>query len=160
MSDTGPATWQPQVGPQMPMTRIEPGQQRIGDRDRHAVAEHLADAYSQGMLTADEYDQRTHSAYSAVVLDDLAPLTADLHRARRDTPIEDTQAAAHEGRELLRATTILWICASVFSLVVWGLLSVIDARVAYPGYVWVIAPTGSVLAVLWAACYPHRHRHE
>lgn len=76
MSDTGPATWRPQMGPQMPMTRNEAGQQRIGERDRYAVANTWPTPTAKAC--SPPTNTNIHSTYSAVVVDDLAPIcTAD-----------------------------------------------------------------------------------
>lgn len=55
------------------------------------------------------------------------------------------QATAYQGnsgavREVLRSCTVAWACLSVLSVVVWGLLSVLRDRLAYPGFVWIVAP--------------------
>jgi hypothetical protein len=134
--------------------RVRPGEQRVGDTDRFRVAEQLAHAYAVGMLTSAEYDQRVIAAWAAATSKDLATLTADLHHAAPDgsTPPDLT---ADTGREMLRAITIWWACASAFTLTIWVLLCLLGHRIAYPGFAWVIGPTGSVLAVLWPTCGRH-----
>lgn len=57
---------------------VEPTPRRIGDRERSAAEERLRDAYAQGALTIDEFDERLTTALQAVYASDLEPLLADL----------------------------------------------------------------------------------
>lgn len=67
---------------------------RASDDDRdvvlHALERHLA----AGRINLDEFDQRSTAALTAVTLDDLAPLTADLP-ALRDEPARPVEPAGH-----------------------------------------------------------------
>jgi hypothetical protein len=51
---------------------------RAGDRDRDAVVQRLQDAFAEGMLDDNEFDQRTRAALTAKLSTDLAALTRDL----------------------------------------------------------------------------------
>ncbi|MGY1607831.1 DUF1707 SHOCT-like domain-containing protein [Geodermatophilus sp. SYSU D00700] len=51
---------------------------RASDGDRAATVQALQDAVARGLLTPDEGSDRMASAFAAVHLRDLAPLTADL----------------------------------------------------------------------------------
>jgi hypothetical protein len=53
---------------------------RASDADRHATVTVLQDALRLGLLTPDEGSERMASAFAAVHLRDLDPLTADLPR--------------------------------------------------------------------------------
>jgi len=62
---------------------IEPGGDqkpaiRVGDRDRDAVVQRLQQAFAEGRLDDDEFDQRTRAALTAKHSTDLAGLTSDL----------------------------------------------------------------------------------
>ena len=61
---------QPQPGPRPAI--------RVGDRDRDAVAHLLQDAFAEGRLDDDEFDQRMRAALTATVSTELDVLTADL----------------------------------------------------------------------------------
>ena len=50
----------------------------MGDRDRLAVQDRLRDAYAQGALTGEEFEERTEIALRARTRGELAPLVADL----------------------------------------------------------------------------------
>jgi hypothetical protein len=51
---------------------------RASDADRHTTVLVLQDAVARGLLTLDEGGDRMSTAYAAVHLPDLYPLTADL----------------------------------------------------------------------------------
>ncbi|QIK74198.1 DUF1707 SHOCT-like domain-containing protein [Nocardioides piscis] len=59
----------------------DPSQMRIGDDDRHKVAELLRTAAGEGRLDLDELDERLEATWSAKTYADLIPITADLHPA-------------------------------------------------------------------------------
>jgi hypothetical protein len=51
---------------------------RASDRDRENVVGVLRDAYTDGRLTLDEFDERTSAAYAGRTWAELRELTADL----------------------------------------------------------------------------------
>ncbi len=70
---------------------IEPGGDqkpaiRVGDRDRDAVVQRLQQAFAEGRLDDDEFDQRTRSALTARHSTELAELTRDLPEAAAPLP--------------------------------------------------------------------------
>jgi hypothetical protein len=54
------------------------GSIRASDKDREDVVTVLREAYTEGRLTLDEFDERTSAAYAAKTWDDLRELTVDL----------------------------------------------------------------------------------
>ena len=56
----------------------DPSQLRIGDAERHQVAEILREAAGEGRLDLDELDQRLEATYAARTYADLVPITFDL----------------------------------------------------------------------------------
>lgn len=67
------------------MGDLEPNpdpQLRIGDRERHEVAEILRTAAGEGRLDLTELDERLEATYAAKTYADLVPLTRDLPVAR------------------------------------------------------------------------------
>jgi hypothetical protein len=61
------------------LTDHEPEQPlRVGDRDRDAVVQRLQQAFAEGQLDDEEFDQRTRAALTARLSSDLATLTRDL----------------------------------------------------------------------------------
>jgi hypothetical protein len=53
-------------------------QMRASDADRDAVAGVLKDAYTEGRITLEEFDERTTAAFSSKTWGDLRALTRDL----------------------------------------------------------------------------------
>jgi hypothetical protein len=51
---------------------------RASDQERESVVDVLRDAYADGRLTLDEFEERTSAAYAAKMRADLKELTADL----------------------------------------------------------------------------------
>jgi hypothetical protein len=51
---------------------------RASDRERESVVDVLRDAYTEGRLTLDEFEDRTSAAYASKTWDDLRELTGDL----------------------------------------------------------------------------------
>jgi DUF1707 SHOCT-like domain len=51
---------------------------RASDQERESVVDVLRDAYTDGRLTLDEFEERTSAAYAAKTWADLGELTADL----------------------------------------------------------------------------------
>jgi hypothetical protein len=81
---------------------IEPGGDqkpaiRVGDRDREAVVQRLQQAFAEGRLDDDEFDQRTRAALTAKHSSDLAGLTRDLPDAATG-PVPGQPVPAEAGR--------------------------------------------------------------
>ena len=51
---------------------------RASDKERESVVDVLRDAYTEGRLTLDEFDERTSAAYASKTWADLRELTTDL----------------------------------------------------------------------------------
>lgn len=60
------------------MQPAEPQGMRAGDRDRDAVVQRLQEAFAEGRLDDEEFDQRTRAALTARTSSDLTVLTRDL----------------------------------------------------------------------------------
>ena len=50
----------------------------------------------------------------------------------------------------MRVLTIVWLSILVVNLAIWGILSLTLDEPVYPWWLWVAAPSGTVLAVLYA----------
>ncbi|GIM68485.1 hypothetical protein Pve01_90490 [Planomonospora venezuelensis] len=90
---------------------------RASDRDRAVIEAVLTDAFAEGRLTRDEYDERTDAALSSRTLGDLVPLVADLPSAaptpRSSIPDAANRAYLGERRQavwgFLSASIICWV---------------------------------------------------
>jgi Domain of unknown function (DUF1707) len=65
----------PRPGADLP---ADPQNMRAGDRDRDAVVQRLQEAFAEGRLDDEEFDQRSRAALTARLSSDLAVLTRDL----------------------------------------------------------------------------------
>jgi RNA polymerase-interacting CarD/CdnL/TRCF family regulator len=70
---------------------------RASDDDRDAVLRALERHTAEGRINLDEFDQRCTAALTAVSLDDLAALTADLPQLSDEPaqPVEPASRARH-----------------------------------------------------------------
>jgi hypothetical protein len=66
---------------------------RASDADRDVVVDALREAYTEGRLTRDEFDERMSSAYAGRTWGELRELTADL-------PVQPVLGADVPGRQL------------------------------------------------------------
>ena len=65
----------------------DPTQLRIGDAERHQVAEILREAAGEGRLDLDELDTRLEATYAARTYADLVPITLDLPAHPHPVPV-------------------------------------------------------------------------
>jgi hypothetical protein len=73
---------------------VSDGGMRASDCDREKVAEILREAYAEGRLSLDEFDDRTTAAYAAKTWGDLRGLTNDLPAGADLGPPEPVGSAA------------------------------------------------------------------
>jgi Domain of unknown function (DUF1707) len=138
-------------------------QMRASDRDRQQVVDRLRGAVADGRLQMDEFEQRMAQAYQAVTYGDLAPLCADLPAPAVPAPVAAAPARVRPERRpglaglpaALRVGWTIWLAAVSVNVVVWVLVSVTSAHLAYPWPLWVAGPWGAVLFAMSAGrCRP------
>lgn len=123
-------------------SRARPPAMRISDADRERVCARLREAFAEGRLTGDEFDERTAAALEAKIEADLAPLTADLPAPLPPAPV--VHSARHG--ELRRIWTA-WASMAVLLNAVW-LLTVITSSNFQPYWpVWPLGLTGALAVV-------------
>src|SRR6476659_4784548 len=81
-----------------PPGRREVAEMRIGDTERHDVAEVLRHAAGEGRIDLAELDERLEATYAAKTYADLVPITVDL-------PAHRPATSPAPGRQVLPATT-------------------------------------------------------
>ena len=86
-------THQPE--PREPDPREEALRLRASDADREQVAQFLRDAYAEGRLTADEYQDRLAENYAAQTYGDLLPVLRDLPVPPDAVPVPGLKDARH-----------------------------------------------------------------
>jgi hypothetical protein len=128
---------------------------RAGDADRDATLDVLREAFAQGRLTAEEYQQRMEQATQARTMGQLVELVADLPAPRPPRAVAVPAPAAlptpaeHEPGSLQRSLAA-WAGVSVLVNVIWvatWLTSGSTPTDYWP--IWVMGPWGAVLLMRW-----------
>jgi hypothetical protein len=134
---------------------------RVSDRDRDAVAHRLQQAFAEGRLGDEEFDQRMRAALTARLSTDLEPLTQDLPAAaERPATVAPVVAGRKPGRFAIAYKGSIrrggrWRVPERFSTVVYKGSGRIDLRaaelagpvttivaVAYKSHIDVLVPLG------------------
>src|SRR5215471_4443333 len=89
----------PSSGPPSAPAAASPRAMRAGDRERDAVVQRLQEAFADGRLDDDEFDQRTRAALTARFNAELGVLTEDLPASTgAPLPVSSVAAARRAGR--------------------------------------------------------------
>ena len=111
--------------------------QRAGDRDRHKTSARLGQAFAQGYLQIDGYEQRVQRVFQAHTTAELRELLADLpiERIRRADPrrLAARAAAARRGVNIHLAA---YLAVATAVLIVWAAL----AATTSASYFWPVWP--------------------
>lgn len=141
---------------------------RVSDGDREAAVERLRAAHNEGRLNLYEYDDRLARAYQSVTYGDLSQLFSDLPQstgnaptrrlsptapvalgpspsAARSHPVPARRGGVAGLPTWLKVLWGIWFTAVSVNLVVWTLVSVSTADLAYFWPMWVAGPYGGVL---------------
>jgi hypothetical protein len=131
--DSRPATGA--GGTSRPGTRVRrPDSERIGDRERDEVMVVLSDAFAEGRLTREEFEERSAQALAARTGADLAVLTADLP----PQPEDQTRAVVRDQRrsvQRVRAEIGSYAAVMLLLVTIW-LVAGLTAQAWYPWFVW------------------------
>jgi hypothetical protein len=110
---------------------------RVGDRDRDAVVQRLQEAFAEGRLDDEEFDQRTRAALTARLSSDLVVLTRDLPaRPAGAMPVaSDTTSGRAPGKLAIAYKSSIrrggrWLVPARFRAVVYKGSGHIDLRAA------------------------------
>jgi Domain of unknown function (DUF1707) len=124
---------------------------RVGDRERDAVAHRLQDAFAEGRLDDDEFDQRMRAALTARMSTELDVLTADLPvvSPRPASPAPAQPASPKPGRLALAYKGSVrrggrWRVPARFTSVIYKGSARIDLRAAE-----LTAPVTTMIAVAY-----------
>jgi Domain of unknown function (DUF1707) len=124
--------------------RLDPRQpgnapMRASDADRDAVRAVLSDAFADGRLTAEEYDDRLNTLYSSRTLGEIPPLVADLVAPDGSSaaPVPLSQAdlrarGARKWRKEVEESFTAFLVPTVICTVIW--------LVATRGFFWPAIP--------------------
>lgn len=110
---------------------------RAGDRDREAAADRLGQAFAQGYLQLDEYEQRLRVVFGAHTTGELDRLLADLplERIRRADP-RRRAARVEAARRGVRLHLAAYLAMTVIVLAVWAAVAATTGAT----YFWPIWP--------------------
>ncbi|GAB3556950.1 DUF1707 SHOCT-like domain-containing protein [Spelaeicoccus albus] len=120
---------------------------RASDRDRDAVAQELADAFADGRLDREEYDERSDAVLRAKTLGDFPPILADLSPAD-GTPVpakpsHDFQSQAERDyKRSFRQRLSGAIGSSAITTGIWGASSMASGHLVFFWPVFVVVGTG------------------
>jgi hypothetical protein len=113
---------------------------RASDRDRALIETVLADAFAEGRITRDEYDERLGTALASRTLGELVPLVSDLPVGPtprsgtgdlRDRAVRKWEADRREALlGLIGLSALLW---TIWAVTMWG------------GFPWPLFPIGFAL---------------
>jgi Domain of unknown function (DUF1707) len=132
---------------------VRPDELRVSDAERAVVQERLRRAVGDGQLDLHEFDVRVQSAWAARTRGELVRVTADLPEpppppappGRRQF-FSDTDAGT-----AMRVLTIIAACAVAVNFAIWAIVSLTTGEFVHPWWLYVAAPPGAVLGVLYAA---------
>lgn len=133
-----------------PTPRTRPEDLRVSDAERTEVQERLRRALDEGRLDLVEFDERVRTLWATRTRGDLARITADLPAPAAPAGRAGVFSATPGGMAM-RVLTLVWLSVVVVNLTVWGIVSLTLDEPVYPWWLWVAAPAGSVLVVLYAA---------
>jgi len=126
---------------------------RAGDEDRDRTVSLIREAFTEGRLTNDEFQDRLAKAQQARTFGDLDALTTDLPAMPPGTAKPAGTAAANpEDDHTWRNLWGSWLTVALITNVIWGLTWITNTdRVPYYWPFWVMVPWGAVILVGWIA---------
>jgi len=124
---------------------------RVSDTERQAVADRLAEHYSEGRLDQAEFDERVGQAMGAKTRADLSGLFSDLPETAKPAPNTLPEVRQHRHRHPFLGIVVLFIVAMVVAHAV--------AAVTIP-LLWIAFVVLAVLFVIRGARHNHTHHHH
>ncbi|MGH3470639.1 MAG: DUF1707 SHOCT-like domain-containing protein [Nocardioidaceae bacterium] len=131
---------------------------RASDHDRDVVSQVLAEAYADGRLDREEYDDRARAVLSAKLLGDLPPLVADLVRTDGTAPdrvlhlssAELDDEADRAWHRHARRLVNRWASVSTLTTGIWGASSLAQQQFEYfwPAFPIVVLGVPVVMTVV------------
>jgi len=127
---------------------------RAGDEDRDRTIALIREAYAEGRLDGDEFQERMGQAQQARTFGELDLLVRDLP-TRSMTPVpapalESTSASADvaKHRQNLRSGWAAWAGVAIMTNVIWAATWISGGGDA-PSYwpIWVMGPWGAVMVI-------------
>lgn len=124
---------------------------RAGDADRDNTVTILREAFAEGRLSQEEFDERLERAHQARTYADLAVLTTDLPNPATDVaPVNQKEVDKYrKDRKDLRSAWASWLGVGVLVNIIWFATWMGDGPAPYYWPIWVIGPWGGAM-VIWS----------
>ena len=128
---------------------------RAGDEDRDRTVSLIREAYAEGRLTTDEFQQRMDQAHQSKTYGELAALTTDLPAmptpgAPPAAATSGTVATPDRQRADLRKAWAAWAGVSILVNVIWAATWISNPDSShYYWPIWVMGPWGAAMAISW-----------
>lgn len=125
---------------------------RAGDEDRDRTVSLIREAYAEGRLNSEEFQQRMEQAHQSRTFGELTALTTDLPAIppAPSSPAPGTVAQPERESADLRKAWGAWLGVSILVNVIWGatwISSPDSSHYYWP--IWVMAPWGAAMAISW-----------
>ena len=123
---------------------------RAGDADRDDTIAILREAFAEGRLSQDEFDDRLERAHGARTYADLANLTEDLPVTSQssDALVPGENSKRVKERKDLRSAWASWLGVGVLVNIIWFATWMGSGPAPYYWPIWVIGPWGGAM-VIW-----------
>ena len=120
---------------------------RAGDADRDKTISVLREAYAEGRLKPEEFNERLDRAHAAATYADLDALTADLPAGGAVSTPE--QSKALKERRDMRSAWASWLGVGVLVNIIWFATWMGSGPAPYYWPIWVMGPWGAGM-LIWS----------
>ena len=127
---------------------------RAGDEDRDRTITRLREAFAEGRLSSEEFQQRMERAHDSRTFGDLEVLLADLPEEAASPavvapPATTVAVPEQEGSDNLRKGWLSWLGVGIMVNVIWVATWLGDSGDGVPYYwpIWVIGPWGAGMLI-------------
>ena len=137
-------------------------QMRAGDADRDGTIAALREAFAEGRLSQDEFDERLEKAHSARTYADLALLTEDLPApvpVPAPFPVVERSTDAAKERRDLRSAWASWLGVGALVTIIWFATWMGSGPAPYFWPIWVIGPWGGAM-LIWTLTSRAKRRSD
>ncbi|MEY2990052.1 MAG: hypothetical protein RLZZ163_968 [Actinomycetota bacterium] len=135
---------------------------RASDADRDATIAALREAFAEGRLSQDEFDERLGRAHSARTYADLSHLTEDLPGAvavPSPTPVVEQSSDPAKERRDLRSAWASWLGVGVLVNIIWFATWMGSGPAPYYWPIWVVGPWGGAM-LIWTLTSRAKRRSD
>jgi hypothetical protein len=135
---------------------------RASDADRDATIATLREAFAEGRLSQDEFDERLGRAHSARTYADLSHLTEDLPGAvavPSPTPVVEQSSDPAKERRDLRSAWASWLGVGVLVNIIWFATWMGSGPAPYYWPIWVVGPWGGAM-LIWTLTSRAKRRSD